>query len=113
MCRGCEIGSHVRGKKGIGEKNWLSDFCSTGSRSGAFLRLLRLQSVSLDDRGDKARKAAFDLEAARGVVHLDAFALGADKSCFTKHLEVLREGRFWDGMLGNVLKGGAGSGTLR
>ena len=57
--------------------------------------LLRLQGVGADDGGNKAGEAGVDLGAARGVMHLDAFALGVDEASFAEHLEVLARGWTW------------------
>src|SRR6185312_10524807 len=62
---------------------------------------------------EQAGEAARDLFAARGILHLDAAALAADKPGLAQRLEVLGEGRFGDRLFADVEEVRAVHGTLR
>jgi hypothetical protein len=72
-----------------------------------------LQGIGVDDGGDETGEAGIDFGATRGVVHLNAFALGVDESGFAEYLEVLGERGLRDRPVDDVLKGRAGGRALR
>src|SRR5947209_12833910 len=97
-----------RNSSGSSKRKWSAGPELGGSALRCFCApfvLLRLKVVGVDDGRDQAGEAGLHLGAARGVVHLDAFALGANQAGLTEHLEVLREGGFGDRPVDDVLEG--------
>ena len=68
--------------------------------------------MRLHDGRNQARETLIDLSAARGVVHLDAASLTTDEAGLAEHFEVLGEGGFGYGMVGDREEGRAVLGAL-
>ena len=71
----------------------------------------RLNSVSVHDGGNQARKAFVDLSTAGRVVHFHAEAFPSDQAGFAQSLKMLRKRRFGNGLLTDIEEIGPTVGT--